>query len=72
MRPTSIFIPRNVGGLIARLAKTDDGGAEVVGWLDGAWRPIDFPAGEVLAAPVVTNAALAELGILDVSTKLSL
>lgn len=66
MSPTSsMFVPRNLSGGIVRLTPTPDGGAEVVAWNAGAWQPADIAVGDVLAAPVASDARLAELGIPD-------
>lgn len=65
---TSIFLPRNVGGLICCLAKSSDGGAEVVAWNGKSWVPANIPAGDVVAAPVASDHHLAELGIAMIGT----
>jgi hypothetical protein len=65
---TTMFLPRNLGGVIARLAPTPDGGAEVVAWDKGAWRAAPFSVREVATAPVASDARLAELGIPNPAT----
>ena len=62
---------RNLGGVIVTLAKTEDGGAEVVAWVptSKSWEPANFSAAEVLDARGASNEDLKRLGILKLSDK---
>ena len=57
--------PRNLGGVVVALAKTEDGGSEVVSWVptSKSWEPANFSASEVLEAREASARVLIDEGI---------
>ena len=62
----SLYAPRNLGGVLARIAETPDGGARVEVWVGDNWEPpppgaVDFA--EIMAARPASDAILARKGV---------
>ena len=61
----ALYVPRNLGGLLARIAPTPDGGARSEVWTGDAWEPsgdaTDFA--EIMAARPASDAILARKGV---------
>ena len=58
--------PRNLGGVLARIAETSDGGAIIEVWVGDKWEPpppgtVDFA--EIMAARPASDAFLARKGV---------
>ena len=73
-KPTTLVpevAPRNLGGLVVALAKTEDGGSKVVAWVhtSKSWEPANFSAADVLDARGASNEDLKRLGVLKLSDK---
>ena len=71
-KPTTLVpevAPRNLGGLVVALAKTEDGGSEVVAWVptSKSWEPANFSASEVLEAREASKEVLIREGILKLT-----
>ena len=59
-----LYAPRNLGGVLARIAETPDGGARIEVWTGGNWEPpppgaVDFA--EIMAARPASDAILARI-----------
>lgn len=61
----SIIRPVRVSGEVMRLAKTPEGGAEVVAWRDGRWVRSNTPVYDLAFALPLSSNELAALGIAD-------
>ena len=62
----SLYTPRNLGGVLARIAETPDGGAIIEVWTGDNWEPpppgaVDFA--EIMAARPASDAILARKGV---------
>ena len=62
----SLYAPRNLGGVLARIAETPDGGARIEVWVGDKWEPpppgtVDFA--EIMAARPASDAILARKGV---------
>ena len=62
----SLYAPRNLGGLLARIAETPDGGAIIEVWTGDNWKPpppgaVSF--GEIMSARPASDAILARAGV---------
>ena len=62
----SLYAPRNLGGVLARIAETPDGGAIIEVWTGDNWEPpppgaVSF--GEIMGARPTSDAILARNGI---------
>ena len=62
----SFYAPRNLGGVLARIAETPDGGAIIEVWVGDKWEPpppgtVDFA--EIMAARPASDAVLARKGV---------
>ena len=62
----SFYAPRNLGGLLARIAETPDGGAIIEVWTGDNWEPsppgaVDFA--EIMAARPASDEFLARKGV---------
>ena len=62
----SLYTPRNLGGVLARIAETPDGGARIEVWVGDKWEPpppgtVDFA--EIMAARPASDAFLARKGV---------
>ena len=58
--------PRNLGGVLARIAETPDGGARIEVWTGDNWEPpppgaVSF--GEIMGARPASDAILARAGV---------
>ena len=61
----SLYAPRNLGGLLARIAPTPDGGARTEVWTGDAWEPSRgaTDAAEIMAGTPASDAFLARKGV---------
>ena len=62
----SLYTPRNLGGMLARIAETPDGGAIIEVWTGDNWEPpppgaVSF--GEIMGARPASDAILARAGV---------
>ena len=62
----SLYTPRNLGGVLARIAETPDGGAIIEAWTGDNWEPpppgaVSF--GEIMAARPASDEFLARNGV---------
>ena len=62
----SLYAPRNLGGVLARIAETPDGGARIEVWVGDKWEPpppgtVDFS--EIMAARSASDEFLARNGV---------
>ena len=57
--------PRNLGGVLARIAPTPDGGARTEVWTGDAWEPSGdaTDAAEIMGARPASDAILARAGV---------
>ena len=61
-----LYAPRNLGGVLARIAETPDGGARIEVWVGDKWEPpppgaVSF--GEIMAARPASDEFLARKGV---------
>ena len=61
-----LYAPRNLGGVLARISETPDGGARIEVWVGDKWEPpppgaVSF--GEIMGARPASDAILARNGI---------
>ena len=62
----SLYTPRNLGGVLARIAETPDGGARIEVWAGDNWEPpppgaVSF--GEIMGARPASDAILARADV---------